>query len=51
MIALIAHLQLKLVVEEKRNAPVPECQPPSPHYVGAVLFPPEDQGQLPLQVR
>lgn len=49
VVALIVHLRLKLVMEETRNAPVPECQPSSPRYIRAVLLPLEDQGQLPLR--
>lgn len=50
MVALIAHLQLKSVVEETANAPVLECQHFSPLYGRVVLLSLEDLGQLCMQI-
>lgn len=48
--ALIAYLQLNLVMEETPNAPVPEGQHPSSRYGRVVLLSLEDQGQISLQI-
>ena len=46
MVVFMARQELELA--EIRNAHLPECRPPSPHYGRAVILPPEDHSKLPL---